>query len=45
MDHKTTQPDDELDAALDAADFTDEELTAGTHVLSTRRPGTVSGGE
>ena len=41
MDHETT-PADGLDDELDAADFTDEDLTADTYVLSTR-PGTVSG--
>jgi hypothetical protein len=45
MDHETTQPDDDHDDELAAADFADEELTAGTYVLSTREPGIVSGGE
>jgi hypothetical protein len=43
MDQDTTQPDD--DALEDMPDFDDEELTAGTYVLSTREPGTVSDGE
>ncbi|MEV8462422.1 MULTISPECIES: hypothetical protein [Streptomyces] len=42
MDHETTQQDDDFDDELDAADFTDEELTADTYMLSTH-PGTVSG--
>jgi hypothetical protein len=44
MNHETTPADDDLDDELAAADdFTDEELTAGTYMLSTRRPGAVSG--
>jgi hypothetical protein len=43
MDHETAQPDN--DTPEDMPDFDDEELTAGTYVLSTREPGTVSGGE